>query len=158
MFQLTTDLKVIDKCALLMSESEPWTTLERNFERCVKSFKGDSKEIYVAMEGETVIAFAILQMSGTFRGYIQTVYVNPEKRGMGIGSKLLKFCEERIFKDSANVFICVSSFNRKAQKLYYGMGYTRVGEMADFIVEGHSEILLRKTIGSLTKFELSKKT
>jgi len=50
------------------------------------------------------------------------------------------------------MFICVSSFNPGAQRFYRNLGYEVVGELKDFLVNGHSEILLRKTIGSLTEF------
>jgi [ribosomal protein S18]-alanine N-acetyltransferase len=48
--------------------------------------------------------------------------------------------------------MCVSSFNRDARRLYERLGYRVVGELTDYIVEGHSEILLRKTVGPLTTF------
>jgi ribosomal protein S18 acetylase RimI-like enzyme len=50
------------------------------------------------------------------------------------------------------MFICVSSFNPRAQRFYRRLGYEVIGELKDYIVDGHSEILLRKSIGSLTAF------
>jgi hypothetical protein len=41
---------------------------------------------------------------------------------------------------------------RSARRLYEQRGYQVVGELTDYIVEGHSEILLRKTHGPLTSF------
>jgi ribosomal protein S18 acetylase RimI-like enzyme len=43
----------------------------------------------------------------------------------------------------------VSDFNREAQGFYTKMGYRKVGELTDFIIAGHAEILLRKTIGPI---------
>jgi [ribosomal protein S18]-alanine N-acetyltransferase len=51
--------------------------------------------------------------------------------------------------------MCVSSFNHDAQRLYQRLGYQIVGELSDYIVRGHSEILLRKTVGPLTGFSPS---
>ena len=82
--------------------------------------------------------------------------VAEHARGNGIGTQLLQFCEERIFNVSPNVFICVSSFNSGAQRLYYKLGYQKIGELKDFIVHGHSEILLRKTIGPSSGFVAKK--
>jgi ribosomal protein S18 acetylase RimI-like enzyme len=65
---------------------------------------------------------------------------------------LLEFAEQRILKESPNVFMCVSSFNHGARRLYERQGYKVVGELTDYIVEGYSEILLRKTRGPLTGF------
>jgi ribosomal protein S18 acetylase RimI-like enzyme len=48
--------------------------------------------------------------------------------------------------------MCVSSFNVDAKRLYERLGYKVVGELTDYIVRGHSELLLRKTVGPMTAF------
>jgi hypothetical protein len=48
--------------------------------------------------------------------------------------------------------MCVSSFNVGARRLYLRHGYEVVGELTDYIVEGHSETLLRKTFGPIASF------
>ena len=151
-FELTTDKSTLQVCAKMMSESEPWITLKRNYNDCMSAVQGDNKEVYIAKNNLTIVGFAVLQMSGTFKGYIQSICIDPGKRGQGIGFALLKFCEGRIFQTSPNVFMCVSSFNTKAAKLYADLGYKEIGELKDFIVRGHSEILLRKTIGTISEY------
>ncbi len=141
------------ECARLMSTSEPWITLCRNYDLCLKSLTDPAREVYVALFGGEIVGFMILQMRGRFIGFIQTVAVKPEWRNNGIGSRLLKFAEDRIFRVTPNVFLCVSSFNPEAQKLYARLGYQVIGELKDFIVSGHSEILLRKTIGPSRDFK-----
>jgi ribosomal-protein-alanine N-acetyltransferase len=143
------------QCARLMAESEPWITLRRTYDDSLKMLGDSSREVYVALVENTVVGFIILLMQGPFRGYIQTVGVMPEWRNRGIGSRLVKFAEDRIFRETPNVFMCVSSFNKKAQALYKRLGYQVVGNLQDFIVPGHSEILLRKSISSLTEFKKS---
>lgn len=142
-----------DECALLMSSSEPWITLRRDYDLCMKMLTDPRREVYVALLEEEIVGFMILQMRGPFIGFIQTVGVKPEWRNKRIGTKLVEFAEERIFRVTPNVFMCVSSFNQKAQKLYRRLGYETIGELKDFIVSGHSEILLRKTIGPSTEFK-----
>jgi ribosomal-protein-alanine N-acetyltransferase len=51
--------------------------------------------------------------------------------------------------------MCVSSFNQHAQRLYAQLGYERVGELKNYVISRHSEILLRKTIAPLTEFKPS---
>ena len=143
----------VHQCAQMMANSEPWMTLQRSYEESVKILRNLSKEIYIAAIGDKVAGFTILDMNGGFRGYIQTVAVMPEWRNQGIGSSLIQFAEERIFRDSPNVFMCVSSFNKNAQRLYTRLGYERVGELKDYVVPGHAEILLRKTIAPLREFK-----
>ena len=57
--------------------------------------------------------------------------------------------EQRVLREQPNVFICASSFNPGAQRLYERLGYRCVGELTDFTVAGYSEILYRKTVGPL---------
>jgi ribosomal-protein-alanine N-acetyltransferase len=144
---LTTDPGKIAVCALMMSETDPWISLEMNYDQCLKAFDGTCKEIYIAEYQKGIAGFVILQICGTFSGYIQTICVSETYREKGIGRKLLQFCEERILKFSPNVFICVSSFNKRAAKLYYDFGFKLVGELDNFVKEGFSELLLRKTVG-----------
>lgn len=144
-----------EQCARLMASSEPWRTLGRDYETSLRTVTDPVKEVYalyVGAETGAIAGFLILNMTGAFVGYIQTVCVAPEWRGRGLGAILIRFAEERIFRETPNVFMCVSSFNTDAQRLYERLGYQRVGELADYIVAGHSELLLRKTIGPLTGF------
>lgn len=153
-----TKLENVDQarqCARMMAHSEPWITLRRDYPTALKMLQDSSREIYVALIGEQVVGFIILVMHGPFRGYIQTVGVMPRWRNSGIGTKLIEFAEGRIFREAPNVFMCVSSFNEQAQKLYARLGYEVVGELKEFIVPDHSEILLRKTIAPWTEFRKS---
>ena len=138
----------------MMSSTEPWITLGRGYEVSATILADTSRERYVAATGDEIAGFLILNMAGAFVGYIQTVCVAPEFRNRGIGTRLVRFAEERIFRESPNLFLCVSSFNTSARRLYERLGYALVGELKDYLVEGHSEILMRKTrgpIGTLPK-------
>lgn len=140
-------------CAVMMSASEPWKTLGRSYEACLERMRDESKERYVAVgEDGAPDGLIIVDMQGPFPGYIQTVCVAPGKRSRGIGARLVAFAEERIFRESPNVFLCVSSFNSGARRLYAHLGYKVVGELTDYLVRGHSETLMRKSVGSLNEF------
>ena len=136
-------------CAAMMCSSDPWITIGRGFEQCLAIVRDPSREVYVAREEGAVRGFIILNMRGAFTGYIQTVCVAADARGSGLGSRLIAFAEERIFRETPNVFLCVSSFNPRARALYERLGYEGIGELKDYIIAGASEILRRKTIGPL---------
>jgi len=140
-------------CARMMANSEPWITLRRDYDASLKILTDSSREVYLAIVSDEIVGFTILTMHGAFVGYLQSVCVAPEWRGKGIGSQLMDYVEKRILGETPNVFICVSSFNERVQKLYERRGYEVVGELKNWIVPGHSEILLRKTAGSLTEFK-----
>ena len=143
----------IDICARMMADLEPWITLRRDYEASVATLSVPTKEVYLAMIEEQIAGFAILNMQGGFIGYVQTLCVAPDWRNKGVGSELMSFVERRIFKETPNVFICVSSFNPKALKLYQRLGYEEIGELKDYIITGHSEILLRKSMSPLSEFK-----
>ena len=147
LIRLTSDQNEFAVCARMMSLTDPWITLGMNYEQCLKAFEGNYKEIYVVVIENAIGGFVIIQTCGTFSGYIQTICIDEAYRGKGFGKKLLKFCEERILKFSPNVFICVSSFNTGASKLYYEFGFKLIGEMENFVKAGFTELLLRKSVG-----------
>jgi len=139
-------------CARLMAASEPWITLGRSYKASLGIIQDPTREVYLARDETGLAGFLILCLTGAFVGYIQTICIDPARRGQGLGSRLVEFAEERILRISPNVFMCVSSFNQGARRLYERLGYTVVGELTDYIVRGHSELLLRKTVGPLTAF------
>ncbi len=149
--ELTKDQMDFAYCSQMMTRTDPWISLKMDYDQCIAAFCGKEKEIYVAKIGDDIAGFVILQMTGTFKGYIQTVCVGEDYRGKGVGKKLLQFCEERILKISPNLFICVSSFNTGAIRLYEKFGFKRVGELEGFVKQGFTELLMRKTFGPLIR-------
>jgi ribosomal protein S18 acetylase RimI-like enzyme len=146
----------IHACAEMMAGSEPWITLQRSYEDSVQILSDPAREVYVALAQGEIVGFTILQTQGPFVGYLQTVAVAPRQRGQGIGTRLIRFAEERLFGEFPNVFICVSSFNPGARRLYERLGYKAIGELSDWIVRGNSELLMRKSIAPITEFTPSR--
>ena len=141
-----------EACARMMSESDPWVTLGRNFARCLTAVSDPARELYVARTDDGVAGFILLTMKGQFPGYITSVCVAAGSRGSGLGTQLVAFAEQRIHRESPNVFLCVSSFNPDARRLYERLGYEFVGTLKNFLVEGHDELLYRKTISPWSAF------
>jgi ribosomal protein S18 acetylase RimI-like enzyme len=139
-------------CARLMSGSEPWISLGTSYEQSLERILDPTREVYVARAGGELVGFVVLVPGASFVGYIQSVVTVPEWRGKGIGTSLMTYAEERIFRENPNVFVLVSSANTRARALYERLGYTAVGELEDFIVAGDSEVLMRKSIGTLSEF------
>lgn len=149
----TTDDKLLEECARLMHGSEPWVTFGFSLDKCITTLEGPYKEIYVVTNKGRFAGFAVILLYGVLRGYIQTICLKPEYRNKGIGTALLKYCEDRILKSFPNVFICVSSFNQPAQQLYLKLGFEKIGELKDHLIRGHDEYILRKNISPFSEFE-----
>ena len=142
-----------ETCADMMSSLEPWVTLKRDYDTSIKIISDPSREVYLALSDECIVGFTILVMQGALVDYIQSICVAPDWRNKGIGSQLMGFAEDRIFSESPNAFVMVSSFNPDAKRLYNRLGFETIGELKDFIIPGHSEYLLRKSIAPLTEFK-----
>jgi ribosomal protein S18 acetylase RimI-like enzyme len=140
-------------CANLMASSDPWVTLGRDFAASLQLIKNTARERYVAKVGDNFAGFLVLNFGGSFVGYLQTIAVAEPFRGKGIGSALVNFAEERIFRDHPNVFMCVSAFNTQARRLYRKLGYEEIGEIRNFLIDGQSEILIRKTRGAIAGYQ-----
>lgn len=149
---IATDQEV-RACAEIMSTSEPWITLGRTLTQAQRILHDrEVQEIHVALHDGEVVGFVILILKGAFVGYLRTIAVRTDWRSRGLGRRLIGFAEERIFRESPNAFLCVSSFNPRARSLYERLGYETVGELRDYIVRGHSEWLMRKTLGPHAEF------
>lgn len=142
-----------EACARMMATSEPWITLKRGYAELLKAVQNPAREVYLAKVEKEIVGLIMINMQGAFTGYIQTICVASKWQNQGIGRQLMAFAEERIFAQTPNVFLCVSSFNTRAQEFYAGLGYEVIGELKDYLVAGYSEILLRKTIAPLVGFD-----
>ena len=139
-------------CAQLMAANEPWITLRRDLAACRVALANPVKERYLVSDGDARAGLLILDMSGPFPGYIQSICVAAAARNRGVGAQVLAWAEARILRDSPNVFMCVSSFNPAALRLYRRLGYEVVGTLKGFVVDEHDELLLQKRAGSWESF------
>ncbi|MFI5337363.1 MAG: GNAT family N-acetyltransferase [Opitutales bacterium] len=142
--------------ARLMAGSEPWLTLGRNAAATLALLRNPARQCFVATVGRTRVSVLILAADGPLGGYLQAICVAPERRGGGLGTALVQWAEARLFARQPNVFLCVSSFNPGALRLYRRLGYRTVGRLRDYIIPGHDEILLRKTLGPLSAVSSAK--
>ncbi|HCT57608.1 MAG TPA: N-acetyltransferase [Gemmatimonas aurantiaca] len=136
-----------------MAGSDPWVTLGRTFAQSLAIMQDPAREVFLAMVDGERVGFVVLWMAGPFSGYLQSLCLAPAWRGRGIGGAVLALAEAWVFERSPNVFLCVSSFNPDARRLYERAGYTLVGELPEFMVAGHSEYLFRKTRGPLSSVQ-----
>jgi ribosomal protein S18 acetylase RimI-like enzyme len=131
-------------CAGLMATTEPWITLRQDLSGCRDALARPGTELYVARDGGQPVGFVLVAPHGLAASpYIASIAVAADARGRGIGSDLLRFAE-RHFAGRQHLFLLVSSFNERAQRLYRRHGYERVGELKDYVVPGASEIILHK--------------
>jgi len=136
-----------DWAASLMASCDPWKTLGRDFPACHRAFQDRTALAFVArLEGELCGSVLLRRRGLADSPYIKSIAVVEKHRGKGIGGRLIAFAEDLYRGEARSIFICVSSFNPRARRLYERLGYHDVGEFADYIVAGHSEVLLEKRL------------
>jgi ribosomal protein S18 acetylase RimI-like enzyme len=143
-------------CAEIMLNSEPWSTLGFNYERLLDNLKDKMSEVYVMYHKTELIGLAIIQLRGPLSGYIKSIAIAPGWQNNNLGKTLMDYVEQIILKSCPNVFLCVSSFNSNARKFYLNIGYECIGELKNYVANGYSELLMRKTTGPLNEFERTK--
>jgi ribosomal protein S18 acetylase RimI-like enzyme len=135
-------------CARLMASNEPWITLKRNLEGCRATLSRAGTELFVARDSgaSDPVGFILLAPYG-FAGspYVASIAVAPDGRSHGVGARLLTFAEQR-YRDRGHLFLLVSSFNQRAQQFYRCLGFEFIGELKDYLVSGHSELIFHKRL------------
>lgn len=136
-----------ESCARLMASSEPWITLQRDLNACRQVVNRPGTELFIARDENSLALGFILLASHGLAGspYIASIVVTSEAQGQGVGSQLMKFTEQH-FHDRSHLFLLVSSFNSRAQRFYREHGYEFIGELKEYIVAGHSELIFHKRL------------
>lgn len=134
-------------CAKVMSGADPWIRLGRTHAVCLERLTRAGSELYIARRDGARAGFLLLDRHGVAGSpYVASVACAAEVRGQGIGSAMLAFAERR-YPDARFIFLCVSSFNVKARRLYERLGYALVGTLKDYIINGVDEHLMMKRLG-----------
>lgn len=143
----------LEQSAAIMAGTDPWITLGFGYDGLLRSLQRPTTEVRVAVADSKVVGIVAILMEGALTGYIGSLAVASEWRGRGIGAELLRHAEEFVFRSRPNIFLCVSSFNEGAHRFYARCGYERIGEIRDYIIRGHSEFLMRKTLCPWSEFQ-----
>jgi ribosomal protein S18 acetylase RimI-like enzyme len=130
-----------------MMRSEPWTTLRRPLEACRAVVHDPEFQVYVSRSGGERSGFLVIDPRGVAGApYLKSVAIAPEFRGRGLGTRLLTFAEDLIRPRARHLFLCVSSFNDGARRLYERQGYQPVGSVQDLAIEGAAELIMFKRL------------
>ena len=135
-----------DMAAHLLADSEPWITLRISLEQCRKNCNDPEYQLYVAYSENKPSGIILIDPRGVAGSpYIKSIAVWPEYRGGGIGSALLGFAEG-LFRGKARfIFICVSSFNHRARKLYEKYGFQKVGVRRAYYTDNGEDAVIMTT-------------
>lgn len=134
--------------AHLMTSTDPWITFKRDFAACRATLMRPGTDLFLARDDDSnqPLGFILLAPYGFAASpYIACFAVAANARGHGVGAQLLDFAGQR-YHDRKHLFLLVSSFNRRAQDFYHRHGFNLVGELKDYIIAGHSELIFHKRL------------
>jgi len=131
--------------AALMAGSEPWITLGRGLDACRERCSDPEYQLCIAHLDGRPCGFILLHPHGVAGSpYVASIAVAESFRSQGVGARMLDYAEDLFRSKARYIFLCVSSFNSRARELYERLGYSTVGELVDYVVDGASEYLMSK--------------
>lgn len=133
--------------AELITYNEPWKSFKRTLDYSLKKVKNEDSVLFVAKDENKILGCLLLDTKGQLTMFVRSLCVSHEVRGKSIGKLLLETAETYSFEENSNVFLFVSENNKLAQQFYYKNGYTKIGEITEFLISGNTEYILRKTTG-----------
>lgn len=129
-----------------MAGADPWIRLGRTREVCLERLIRADSSLFVARRADVRVGFILIDRYGVAGSpYIASIACAADARRQGLGSAMLEFAE-RLYPDARHIFLCVSSFNTGARRLYERRGYTLTGTLKDYIINGVDEHLLVKRL------------
>lgn len=106
-------------------------------------FSVHSVKKFTALVDEKFAGFAAAEYDPERKAAcLMTIAVDPEYRRRGIGSALLKHCEDAF--PGKHFYLNVDSENQAAIKLYEKAGYRQTGSEPAYYLNGHDAIIMEK--------------
>lgn len=123
--------QLVELLALLFAQEAEFTPDAAKQRSALQQILGNPAigRIYVAREGARVLAMASLLYTvstaeGSPAAWLEDLVVRPERRGQGIGRKLLEHVAAQARNDGvARITLLTDGDNRGAQALYRKMGF-----------------------------------
>jgi ribosomal protein S18 acetylase RimI-like enzyme len=141
--------KAAQKLGAALAEVDPWARYAYTpsaLTSYLDTFEPDAPRFEIVVDRK--LAGAIGVRRNWLRGpYLQFLGVLPAFQHRGIGSLALSWFENEAHAGRAqNLWVAASDFNTRALAFYERHGFSRVATLEDLIIEGGSEILLRKRL------------
>jgi len=103
------------------------------FQRCLEEQAAGTREIFLIFEGEKIAGYCQYQRNPQYQPFrsvgmpeIQDVYVDPDRRMIGLGSDLIRYCCKKAMSEGKvliGIGVGLTSNYGKAQRLYVKMGF-----------------------------------
>jgi ribosomal protein S18 acetylase RimI-like enzyme len=149
----TASLEPLDAAAALslaeaVARIDPWARLGIGADRLAAGLTAEDPHVCrrrIRLPGADA-GLVVVRHPWLFGPYLNLLAVLPPCQGLGIGAAVLAWMEAEVAGRSGNLWVCVSAFNAPARAFYERCGFRSVGEIADLVAPGFSEVLMRKRL------------
>ena len=134
--------------AAILAGIDPWRTLGYGAEALARGFGAAHPDVtrYLAVRDGEPQGLVVVRYPWLRGAYIELFAVLPAAQGRGVGRAALEFVESSYRGRTANLWLLVSGFNSGARCFYERHGFRPIGVIADLVVVGQDEVLMRKVI------------
>lgn len=87
------------------------------------------RAVFVAVEKEHVLGFAVLRSSFFGRPFVELLYVRAERRRVGVGGALLSHLEARVSRHGDEIWTSSNQSNEPMRRLLAVKGYLVAGRV-----------------------------
>jgi ribosomal protein S18 acetylase RimI-like enzyme len=138
-----------DELAAAIIGMEPWRTLRTDPTRLAAYLSEDDAHSCRRIVYHKAVRSGVVGIRNPwlYGPYLALLVVFPDRQSMGVGSAILQWIEREVQGREKNIWVCVSSFNGRAQSFYRKHGFDQVGTLDGLIDETSAEILMRKRLG-----------
>ena len=128
----------------------PWSVIGWPAERMTLGLKRQLPSVkrFEVLAGGGVCAGIIVILDPFLHGpYLQLLAVLPEFQGRNLGLRLLQWMESEARRAEARqLWLCVSTFNTRAQAFYRRFGFEAVAVLDKLASDASDELLMRKRL------------
>lgn len=138
----------IYSCADIISKEHAWQVYGFDVKKSMQVLETMEDVIYIARMNGKVAGFITLRINGVgnIGAYVRMIAVKCEYRNKGVGKTMVDYIQH-VAHDSGmdNIFLICSTDNPKGENFYLNNKFIKVGILQSLVVEGHDEILFRRT-------------
>jgi diamine N-acetyltransferase len=140
------DLAAACHLATALVAVDPWRTLGSDAGKLADYLMAKDPHCHrrLICHGGEMAGVVAIRDPWLYGPYLALLAVLPKHQRSGIGSTVLGWMEGQARALADNMWVCVSSFNVRAQHFYQRHGFVCVADLDALVHPEHSERLLRK--------------
>jgi ribosomal protein S18 acetylase RimI-like enzyme len=137
------------RLGMAMAEMPPWSINGWPAERLTRSLISEQPAMrrFEIMAGGELAGLAAIQHPFLHGPYLQLLAVLPGFQGRNLGLRALAWMEaEARIEQARQLWLCVSTFNNRAQAFYERFGFEAIAVLDKLALDHSDEIFMRKRL------------